>query len=208
MELRMNICTKILLTGILAVPLLGHCGEKPFDGFYVGPSFSAATTYHAIGNTTVAKKKANEHKTLDATLGYGITLDKFPVYLGVEAYIPLQNENIKTDIHELTRNFPAEGAFKVGFLVDEKVMLYGKLGVVHQKLSYENKTANHKDSWDSTAPVYGAGLSFKLNEKWFINGEFVLHSSGGHKNTLISHEHNHQRIQITAAYRFKEIINV
>lgn len=187
-----------------------------FEGFYAGPAFSAGTDHHIIGGQGIHHKKKNDHKRIDAILGYGITLANkdIPLYLGVEAYIPLKNEHTSKEIesiiggvrqkntHELSKVFPAEGAFKIGFPIDEKVMVYGKIGFVHQRFKHKVQALNHSTSWTTTSPLYGAGLSLQVNGKWIINGEFTAHNTPTHNTLIFSHDHKHQRIQMTIGYRF------
>lgn len=197
----------------LLMLLPGAALASTFDGFYVGPTFSAATDAHTIGGQDVYNTKKHDHKKIDAVIGYGVTFD-VPLYLGVEAYIPLRNETTSKKIdtviggvraqntHEITKDFPAEGVFKVGFPIDEKVMVYGKFGFVHQRFVHKVKDLNHYVAWSSSSPLYGAGLSFQVNGKWLLNGEFITYHTPKHNNLIFSHEHKHQRIQVTVAYRF------
>ena len=176
-----------------------------FDGFYIGPAFSATSDHHVLKD----KSKKYEQKKVSAVIGYGTTLkqESFPLYLGIEATIPLKNDTFRKELsptggkekHVLTKIFPAEGAVKIGYPLDDTILLYGKIGLVHQKFSHQVENINYRKSWHNVAPLYGAGMRFTVNNQWLLNGEFITYKSN--KKSSFSHENKHQRIQITLGYR-------
>ena len=205
---------KLLLT-ISSILSIAHAANS-FDGFYAGPAVSTATDHHTLDNGQGLYKKAtNDHKKVDVVLGYGIILSpETPLYIGLEAYIPLKNEQTsqdvdmviggvkRTDAHILKKIFPAEGAFKIGFLIDEKVMIFAKIGCTHQRMRHTAPTLNHNESWNTTTPLYGFGLTFKVNGHWLLHGEFIAHNASTQKALIFSHDYKHQRIQVSVSYRF------
>ena len=194
--------------------------QNTFDGFYVGPTLHSAIEQHSISHPIAGHSVGEDHKEthhqVAAVLGYGKTLplEDFPLYLGLEAYIPLQGAKANKEIeslingvrsrhkHEMKTIFPKEGALKIGVPIDEKVLLFGKIGMVHQKVTHKIAALNHSAERSGVTPLFGAGLSFAVNGKWLINGEYTTFKTEEHKKLLFGHKVNHQRFQVTVAYRF------
>lgn len=201
---------------LYAMMLSWSLTTQAFNGFYAGPAFSANTDEHTIGHVVRHTKHNHDQKKMGSVIGYGIQLrdDNFPLYLGIEVYIPLKNDVTSQDIpvllqgkiqdvmHEISTLFPLEGSFMLGFPIDDNVMAYGKIGLSHKRIKHKVAALRHSATYTGTYPLYGGGLSFKVNGKWLIKTEFIAHGSQKKDNPVFTHEHHHHRVQVVMGYRF------
>lgn len=201
---------------LCGITLFAAVAANAFDDFYVGPVFSSATEQHSIDSSGMNQKQNHDHKKADIVIGKGFAFTKYnvPFYVGGEVHIPLKNTNHSQDVttllggqqqkhkHSIKKQFPFEASVKFGYFIDKSVVLFGKIGFVHQKTTHEVPTLNHKESANITSPVYGFGVMFTINGKWVVNGEFIAHGDKDHNHLIFKHKEKHHRVQMTLAYRF------
>ena len=166
---------------------------------YLGGGLSSASGDHAITQQGVSKNIKHDNKHVHGIVGYGWKFDdceEHPWYVGVELHLPTKNTSLTKAIdsviggvrsshkHEVKHTFPVEAHLKSGLYIDERVLLFGKLGLVHQRITHKAPTLNHSKSWQDASLLYGVGLSWDVNGKWKMTAEFIAHNTKEHKKGL------------------------
>ena len=188
--------------------------KNSLSGFYLGPELSVSSDQHTISSQGIHRKKKSDSKKVNIHIGYGKMVSE-QLYLGAELTLPIKSDLIKTKKtalmlggvrqnveHEIKKHFPIDLTLKLGFPIDERVMLYGKVGFTHYRLTHKISSLGHSDTTTITFPVFGAGVAFHVNGKWVMKGEFVSTTAPKNKNSLFSHENKHQGIKFGVGYRF------
>jgi len=192
-----------------------------FSGLYAGAT---------MGHSTVQSDNSGPRPTaaapsffLDATrsgqgfsggalAGYGWRYGA--VYLGAEAELEVSSAGWNVERNPTGRIYSAEkigsvaGLLRVGYIVDNSVLIYGRAGLVRAKFdtdySYLGATINQSDTVDGT--LMGLGVEYAVGPRTHLRMEYNYTDYEGYEvdygTGVDSFESTDSRFQVTLAYKF------
>ncbi len=158
---------------------VGHDFTGPYGGLHVG--FGGLYTDNAgarEGGKFLTVERADHGGIAGAFGGAGIALG--PVYLGgeLEAEFSDLNWNVEREptgrIYSLERDQSYAVALRLGFLLNDAAMIYGKAGTVRSRFTTDyERGANHvvQEDW-LTGQRFGGGVELPVSEHGFLRLDY------------------------------------
>ena len=155
-----------------------------FDGFYIGSQlgyggFAARNRGARNAGSFLTVDRGSHGGTGGLFAGYGMTPFK-NVYLGVEseAEVSYADWNIDRDptgrTYSARKDWTLGGALRAGYIFNDTVLLYGRLGGVYSQFNTDYARGNHSvDQTDGISGIrYGGGVEAAATKNVFVRMDY------------------------------------
>jgi len=159
-----------------------------FSGFYVGGQVghgamsSDNSGYRSGGGFTLRASRAGQGMTGGVFAGYGQTFNN--IYVGGEIEGEFGNTNWAQERGPTGRTYSVEKvhtvgiAARIGVVLDEHALLYGRAGVVQTRFENDYEVGSHHvtPAVDLSGTRFGGGVELAVDDEWFLRFDYTYTS--------------------------------